>query len=93
MEGFEEKLYSYRWWILSIMTFASLITAARNIDDLKDFFIVIGLHAFFGQAVYCYVTGRTMFLGLGAVAENAPIIERRVMAVMALIFFMAVFFY
>lgn len=92
MSGFEKKLAVYHGWVLFFMVTLALINLLRHIGDMGVFFTVLGLHLFFGQAVYSYVKGRTIFMG-GAIGHDAPLLARRSGAVVAIVCFFMVFLF
>jgi len=92
MSRFEEKLAVYQGWVLFFMVALTLVSLLRHIGDVGVFFTVLGLHLFFGQAVYSYVKGRTIFMG-GAIGYDASVLARRSGAVVAIVCFFMVFLF
>ncbi|WKC47954.1 hypothetical protein [Pseudomonas veronii] len=74
-------LKRYRYLILLLMVAASLVSATvRFAGDWRNFWTVLMLQAWFGQAVFAYLRGGWVAIGPGGVSKDASPTSRAVLA-------------
>jgi hypothetical protein len=74
-------LKRYRYLILLLMVAASLVSATlRFVGDWKNFWTVLMLQAWFGQAVFAYLRGGWVAIGPGGLSIDASPTWRAVLA-------------
>jgi len=92
MQKFEDKLYQKKVWVLAALVLITIISSFRYFGDLESFLITLGGHIIFGQAIYCYLSGRMIVVG-AAISANASLVERRAAGIFALTGFVFMWFY
>ncbi|AUG08511.1 hypothetical protein [Pseudomonas sp. S09G 359] len=79
--GAPRLLKRYRYLILLLMVAASLVSATvRFVGDWRNFWTVLMLQAWFGQAVFAYLLGGWVAIGPGGLAKDASPTWRAVLA-------------
>jgi hypothetical protein len=74
-------LKRYRYLILLLMVAASLVSATlRFVGDWRNFWTVLMLQAWFGQAVFAYLRGGWVAIGPGGLSIDASPTWRAVLA-------------
>ncbi|MBJ2182802.1 MULTISPECIES: hypothetical protein [Pseudomonas] len=74
-------LKRYRYLILLLMVAASLVSATvRFAGDWRNFWTVLMLQAWFGQAVFAYLRGGWVAIGPGGFSKDASPTSRAVLA-------------
>ncbi|WP_455884705.1 hypothetical protein [Pseudomonas spelaei] len=77
-------LKRYRYWILLVMVAASLVSATlKFVGDWRNFWTVLMLQAWFGQAVFAYLRGGWVAIGPGGLSKDASPTWRAVLAAVA----------
>lgn len=92
MKRFEGWLFKNVLWVLFILFFVTIGSSMRYVGEWEDFFVTLGGHIVFGQAVYCYVSRKIIVVG-AAIGPEAPLVERRAAGIFALIGFALMWFY
>ena len=74
-------LKRYRYLIRLLMVAASLVSATlRFVGDWRNFWTVLMLQAWFGQAVFAYLRGGWVAIGPGGLSKDASPTWRAVLA-------------
>ena len=79
--GVLDLLKRYRYLILLLMVAASLVNATvRFAEDSRNFWTVLALQAWFGQAVFAYLRGGWIAIGPGGFPKDDSPTTRAVVA-------------
>lgn len=72
LNKFSDLIYKYRFAILLIMVIASFLNALRFVGKWGEFWGVVAVQVFYGQAVFCYISRRTIRIGPGGITTDCP---------------------
>ncbi|WLH92803.1 hypothetical protein PSH87_12895 [Pseudomonas sp. FP453] len=79
--GVLDSLKRYRFLILLLMVATSLVSATvRFVGEWSDFWTVLMLQAWFGQAVFAYLRGGWVAIGPGGLPKDASPTSRALLA-------------